>query len=80
MNPNQSIINSDLEPWIFTVPLALEAHSRAEEFRRYQSNPGKAKQVYLNTLAVYAVHVYLQCRGFETDWREAIVGTPGCRC
>ena len=60
-------MNPVIEPWIFTVPLALEAHSRAEQFRRYQSNPDKAKQVYLNTLAVYAVNMYLQCRGFETD-------------
>ena len=67
MNPNQSIINPDIESWTFTVPLALEAHSRAEQFQRYQSNPGKAQQVYLNTLAVYAVNVYLECRGFETD-------------
>jgi hypothetical protein len=67
MNPNQSIMNPEIEPWTFTVSLALEAHSRAEQFRRYQSNPHKAKQVYLNTLAVYAANVYLQCRGFETD-------------
>ncbi|AFZ20250.1 DUF1822 family protein [Allocoleopsis franciscana] len=76
MNPNQSIINPVLEPWTFTVPLALEAHGRAEEFRRYQSNPGKAKQIYLNTLAVYAVHVYLQCRGFETDLERSDSWNP----
>jgi hypothetical protein len=76
MNPNQLIINPNLEPWIFTVGLALEAHSRAEEFRRYQSNPGKAKQVYLNTLAVYAVNVYLQCRGFETDLERSDSWNP----
>ena len=76
MNPNQLIINPNLEPWTFTVPLALEAHSRAEEFRRYQSNPGKAKQVYLNTLAVYAVNVYLQCRGFETDLERSDSWNP----
>ncbi|XZN90921.1 MAG: DUF1822 family protein [Microcoleus sp.] len=28
----------------------------------------KLKQVYLNTLAVYAVDSYLRCMGFETDW------------
>lgn len=76
MNPNQSIINSELEPWIFTVSLALEAHSRAEEFRRSQANPGKAKQVYLNTLAVYAVNVYLQCREFETDLERSDSWNP----
>ena len=60
-------MNAKLEPLTFTVPLALSACRQAEQFRRYQTTPGKAKQVYLNTLAVYAVNFYLQCRGFETD-------------
>jgi hypothetical protein len=60
-------MNPEIEAWTFTVPLALEAHSQAEQFRRSQSEPHKAKQVYLNTLAVYAVNSYLQGRGFETD-------------
>ena len=76
MNPNQSIINPDLEPWTFTVALALEAHARADEFRRYHSNPDKAKQVYLNTLAVYAVNFYLQCREFETDLENSNSWNP----
>lgn len=60
-------MNSEIEAWTFTVGLGLEAHLRAEEFRRSHPDVRKAKQVYLNTLAVYAVNVYLQCRGFETD-------------
>ena len=76
MNPNQSIINPDIEPWTFTVALALDAHSRADEFRRYHSNPDKAKQVYLNTLAVYAVNFYLQCQGFETDLENSNSWNP----
>jgi hypothetical protein len=60
-------MNPEIEAWTFTIPLALEAHSQAEQFRRSQPNPHKAKQVYLNTLAVYAVNIYLQSRGFETD-------------
>jgi hypothetical protein len=64
-------MRAEIEVCTFTVPLALEAHSRAEQFRRYQSNPDKAKQVYLNTLAVYAVNVYLQCRGFETELEKS---------
>ncbi|WP_407892124.1 DUF1822 family protein [Scytonema sp. NUACC26] len=66
-----SATTPDLEPWTFTVPLTLKAHSLAEQFRCYQSNPDKGKQVYLNTLAVYAVNNYLQCRGFETDWEQS---------
>jgi hypothetical protein len=76
MNLNQSIINPDLEPWTFTVVLALDAHSRADKFRRYHSNPDKAKQVYLNTLAVYAVNFYLQCQGFETDLENSNSWNP----
>lgn len=76
MSGNQSIINPDIEPWTFTVGLALEAHARAEEFRRYHSNPRKAKQVYLNTLAVYAANVYLQCQGFETDSQKSSSNNP----
>ena len=51
----------------FTVALASKAHSLAEQFRQQQTNPQKAKQVYLNTLAVYAVNYYLQCLGIDTD-------------
>jgi hypothetical protein len=67
MSSNQVIMNSEIEPLTFTVPIALEAHSKAEQFQRCQPNPQKSKQVYLNTLAVYAVNFYLQCRGFETN-------------
>jgi len=60
-----------LEPLTFKVPLSLEAHGRAQQFQRHQSHPRKAKQVYLNTLAVYAVDFYLQCLGFETDLEQS---------
>ncbi len=76
MNKNQLAMNPEIESWTFTVPLALEAHLRAEQFRRYHSNPNKAKQVYLNTLAVYAVNVYLQCQGFETDLEKSASWEP----
>jgi len=52
----------------FTIPLSFEAHSLAQQYSQKQSNPQKAKQVYLNTLAVYAVDFYLRCMEFETDW------------
>ena len=41
----------------FTVPLTQEAHQLAEKHRCQQHDPQKGKQVYLNTLAVYAVRV-----------------------
>ncbi len=55
----------------FTVPLSTSAHARAEQFCRQQSNPQKAKQVYLNTLAVSAVNFYLRCMGIATDWEAS---------
>ena len=76
MSVNQLIMNSEIDAWTFTVPLALSAHARAEQFQRYQSKPDKAKQVYLNTLAVYAVNVYLECRGFETDLEQSASSDP----
>lgn len=51
----------------FTVPLALEPHHQAEQFRQHQTSPQKAKQVYLNTLAIYATRFYLECLGYEPD-------------
>lgn len=69
-------MNSEIEIGEFTVPLALEAHSRAEQLRHYQSSPEKAKQVYLNSLAVYAVNFYLECRGFETNLERSGSGNP----
>lgn len=54
-----------------TIPLAQPAHQLAERFCQDQSNIEKAEQVYLNTLAVYAVNYHLQCLGFETDWKRS---------
>ncbi|NEP10909.1 MAG: DUF1822 family protein [Symploca sp. SIO2C1] len=51
----------------FSVPLTIEAHYRAQRFHSQQSNLEQAKQIYLNTLAVYAVNFYLRCLGIETD-------------
>ncbi|HEY9692997.1 MAG TPA: DUF1822 family protein [Oculatellaceae cyanobacterium] len=50
-----------------TIPLSFTAHSLAQEISNDLSNPIKKKQVYLNTLAVYAVEHYLRCLGFNTD-------------
>lgn len=60
-------MNYPKEDLTFTVPLTLEAHQLAQQFYGQQSNSKKAKQIYLNTLAVYAVNFYLECLGIETD-------------
>jgi len=51
----------------FTVPLSLSDHALAQQFHRQHRDPDKAKQVYLNTLAVSAVNFYLRCMGIETN-------------
>ncbi len=64
------------EPLTFIVPLSLSAHRLAEQFRRKHCNQKKAKQVYLNTLAVSAVKFYLRCMGIETDWEASLSWNP----
>ncbi|MEM7064444.1 MAG: DUF1822 family protein [Cyanobacteria bacterium P01_B01_bin.77] len=51
----------------FTVPLTLEPHHQAEQFRKHQTSSQKAKQIYLNTLAIYATRFYLECLGYKPD-------------
>jgi Protein of unknown function (DUF1822) len=55
------------EPFVFPVPLSFQAHELSEQLSRQQPNAKKAKQVYLNTLAVYAVDFYLRCMEVETE-------------
>ena len=59
------IVTYAIEPEQFTVNLSLTAHDLARRCRDRCDNPSKGKQVYLNTLAVYAVGFYLQCQGYE---------------
>ncbi|ELS03241.1 Protein of unknown function (DUF1822) [Xenococcus sp. PCC 7305] len=48
----------------------------AEKFRRKQSDPRKAKQVYLNTLAVAAVEHYLNSLGWVTSHEQSDSWNP----
>ncbi|MBW4665972.1 MAG: DUF1822 family protein [Cyanomargarita calcarea GSE-NOS-MK-12-04C] len=54
------------QPQRLSVPISKNAHRWAEEFAGEQDTPSKGKQVYLNTLAVYAVHSYLKWLNIET--------------
>ncbi|MBD0385493.1 MAG: DUF1822 family protein [Nostoc sp. C3-bin3] len=69
---------TNTQPHILSVPLPQNAHRWAEEFAAQQDNPQKGKQVYLNTLAVYAVHSYLKWLNIETalnqgdSWHRAL--------
>ena len=60
----------------FTAPLNAEAHRLAKQFWQQQSDRSKAKQVYLNTLAVSAVNFYLRCLGIETNWSASFSRNP----
>lgn len=60
-----------------TVPLGREAHCTARQFAAQQATPQKGKQVYLNTLAVYAVHSYLKWLQIETDISQSHSWHPG---
>lgn len=53
------------------VPLGKVAHQKAEEFAAEQDSVEKGKQVYLNTLAVYAVHNYFKWLKVETALHQS---------
>jgi hypothetical protein len=62
-----------------SVPLGKDAHDLAQQFAAEQATPQKGKQVYLNTLAVYAVHSYLKWLSVETDLIQGDSWHPGLR-
>lgn len=52
---------------LLTVPIELKAYEMARQLAAVQSTVQKGKRVYLNALAVYAVHSYLKWLQIETD-------------
>ena len=72
------MINSTEQDLTLPVPLTLKGHLTAQLFYQQHSDPQKAKQVYLNTLAIEAVHSYLSWLGIATNlqasdsWNPAI--------
>lgn len=61
------MMHSKEDSLTFTMPLTLKARQAAQQFRQRYSDPQKAEQVYLNSLAVQAVNSYLSWFGVETD-------------
>ncbi|MEB3180285.1 MAG: DUF1822 family protein [Nostocaceae cyanobacterium] len=63
------MIHESRSPNSFLVPMPITeaAHQVAQKFARQQPTPQKAEQIYHNTLAVYAVHHYLQILGIPTN-------------
>ncbi|MBD2770947.1 DUF1822 family protein [Iningainema tapete] len=56
-----------IQTFSIKVPLVSFAHEYAQQFALEQTTSTKGKQVYLNTLAVYAVHSFLQLMDIGTD-------------
>jgi len=70
---------NDIEEQQVPVPLNLEAHRLALKFAKEQRNPQKGKKVYLNTLAVYAVHSFLKWLQIDSDLTQGESWHPGLR-
>ena len=51
----------------FPMPITYRAFQTAGQFAALVPNPQEAQQIYLNTLAVWAVHDYLQLMEIDTD-------------
>lgn len=68
------ILNAKSE--IFQINIPLVAHLQADKFRRYQSQGNKAKQIYLNTLAVSTVNSYLNFIGWSTSLEQSDSWNP----
>lgn len=58
-------------PFVIPLQLGREAHYCAQRFAAEESAPEKAKQVYLNTLAVCATRSYLEWMEFQTDLSQS---------
>lgn len=62
-----------------SVPLTTTAHHWARQFALEQTTPAKAKQVYVNTLAVWAVQQWLNWLQIPTNWEQSNSWHPGMR-
>ncbi|MBD2538190.1 DUF1822 family protein [Coleofasciculus sp. FACHB-SPT36] len=71
-------MNSIAPPFV-NVPLSDTAHQMARQFAQEQATPEKGVRVYLNTLAVWAVHRYLKWLRYEPDLASSDSWHPGLR-
>ena len=56
------------------MPITRKSLATAEQFASEQPHPQQQEQVRLNTLAVLAVHDYLELIAIETELQKAIAG------
>lgn len=59
------------------IPIAAHWHTQARQFAATQITPKKGVQVYLNTLAIGAVHRYLERVNITTDLSLSDAWQPG---
>lgn len=64
------------DPLTFTVDFPTRLLETAKSFRQQQQSPQKAEQVYLNTLAVYAVQFYCECMGIDAELSQGDSWNP----
>lgn len=55
----------------FDVYLTKKMHKCAQNLAAQQTHESKAKQVYLNSLAICAVRFYFEILQIETDWKNS---------
>lgn len=67
---------NDQERHCLKIYLDSEAHQVAHKFGRKQDSQEKAKKVYLNSLAVYAVSLFLEEISFETNLNQGESWNP----
>ena len=65
-----------LETEIITIPIDAKAKDLADDFAAEQLTVQKGRRVYLNTLAVYAVHCYLKWLQIPTNLEESESWNP----
>lgn len=70
MHEDRSMSSSAAPPRL-TIPLSAKAHDVARKFAAEQVDAYKGKRVYLNTLAVWAVHRYLKWLYIESDLKRS---------
>ena len=70
------MIDSTEQDLTMPVPLTLKAHHTALMFYQQHFDARKAKQVYLNTLAINAVRSYLSWLGIATDLQASDSWNP----
>lgn len=70
-----STLNLINDPYL-TIPLSTEVHQLARQFASEQNSPAKGKRVYLNTLAVAALHTYLTWVDLPSDLESSYSWHP----